>query len=341
MNYFKTLKHFTKISLVFFMLGFIQNDAGAQACIENPFANLLNLEDNGDGTCDYSLDICITVPVSPSPKRIEFVAEVDTDNDGTADLFFNYAYVTGSNGSAAQIPPGVYCLSDWGEEFLFTMDCGTNVNVVITGFTNASGGSGGDCSAVAGLVSDSKNELPVELGDFSAQPMEDYNLLTWTSISEINTAVFEVLRSADGENFQIIEVIEAAGNSTEKITYEYLDTKAIPFAYYKLKMVDLDGTAEFSPTIQLKRENETATIAVFPNPVKNNAQVVIESQVNEDAEMLVLDAMGRTIYHGQLEVRKGMNYFPLSLEAQAPGFYQVMISGKTNTISQKVIKLQE
>ncbi len=88
--------------------------------------------------------------------------------------------------------------------------------------------------------------LPVELSAFEAECQEDKTKLTWTTLSENLSDHFTVWRSFDGEDFEPIMDVDAAGTSLEELNYEvYDDTRGSEMAYYKLSQTDLDGQTVF------------------------------------------------------------------------------------------------
>jgi hypothetical protein len=78
--------------------------------------------------------------------------------------------------------------------------------------------------------------------------------LSWTTRNETNSDKFELQRSFDGVNFSGIIDVPAAGNSTTEKTYQYIDkppkaSETVSRVYYRLKMVDLNTSFVYSPTL--------------------------------------------------------------------------------------------
>jgi len=99
----------------------------------------------------------------------------------------------------------------------------------ITGSGEISAGSWSNFGTVAGTVT-----LPVELIKFSRKSNDYGILLEWATASEVNNDYFEIQRSLDGINFEVIDVVNGNGNSFERIDYDYLDDYSGE-AYYRLK----------------------------------------------------------------------------------------------------------
>ena len=89
--------------------------------------------------------------------------------------------------------------------------------------------------------------LPVELANFEVMKSGTKALLNWTTLSEVNSSHFDVQRSQDGINWQNISVVVSHGNSNDINNYVLTDDQPHNGVnYYRLKMVDLDESYEFS-----------------------------------------------------------------------------------------------
>jgi hypothetical protein len=88
------------------------------------------------------------------------------------------------------------------------------------------------------------NSLPVELISFEGMSTEKGNLLVWKTASEHNSSHYLIEKSTTGgfnEN-SIIGIKQAAGNSTELLTYVFVDNDyRSEINYYRITQVDLDG----------------------------------------------------------------------------------------------------
>jgi len=91
--------------------------------------------------------------------------------------------------------------------------------------------------------------LPIELLNFYADWTGSHTLLRWETASEHNNSHFEIERSLDGLNWERVQTVQGAGNSTQKIEYSSKDLYSDPgIVYYKLKQIDFDGQWEsFGP----------------------------------------------------------------------------------------------
>jgi hypothetical protein len=117
------------------------------------------------------------------------------------------------------------------------------------------------------------NSLPVLLSDFSANLINNQTALTWTTDQENNSNRFEVERSSDGTTWTTIASIAAKGNSSVQNKYAYTDrTPVTGINYYRLKMIDMDNTFEYSE-VKSVRAAFSANVRVYPNPAGNFVHV--------------------------------------------------------------------
>jgi len=111
---------------------------------------------------------------------------------------------------------------------------------------------GGGTTGTFGILANSPIGLPVELLYFEGYTHPSYNLLKWATASEHNSDYFSLEKSIDGENWEKIHQEQAAGNSTEKIQYLYLDNINIStINYYRLIQYDIDGVFKIYGPISL------------------------------------------------------------------------------------------
>jgi len=119
--------------------------------------------------------------------------------------------------------------------------------------------------------------LPVRLTKFNIRLInENTASLDWTSAAEFNSRNYIVERSRDGKNFESIGTINAAGNSSRTINYQYNDKLAVSGAYfYRLNQIDIDGKSEYSKVVYINSGKTIGTsLRVFPNPFQSDVQLV-------------------------------------------------------------------
>ncbi len=178
--------------------------------------------------------------------------------------------------------------------------------------------------------------LPVKLVSFTAQAAADGRSarLTWATASEANNAYFEVERSFDGATYAPLSRVAGQGEKTTTTTYTFVDqqglgTQPAGLVYYRLRQVDLDGTATYSPVrpVRLGAANATAqvSLSLYPNPAQASTTLDLSAlPATASCQVLVLDASGR---HLQRLLLGGGQAQPLDLSALTPGLLTVLVTG--------------
>ena len=139
--------------------------------------------------------------------------------------------------------------------------------------------------------------LPISLLDFTAiKQNEKQSLLSWITTSEINSSHFEVETSINGEIWNKIGELQAQGTSLQSAEYQFIHPNPLMGVnYYRLNMLDRDGSAETSPIRMLEfgRTNSVNTnVVVYPNPTNGN--LVIQN-TSSSSQYVLSDMHGKTI----------------------------------------------
>src|SRR5690606_25865289 len=74
---------------------------------------------------------------------------------------------------------------------------------------------------VKGVISESP--LLVSLIGFTAKPQENNVKLDWSTVSESNNSRFEILRSGNGERFDVIGTVSGKGTTSVLTRYSFTD----------------------------------------------------------------------------------------------------------------------
>ena len=144
-------------------------------------------------------------------------------------------------------------------------------------------------------LSNSANPLPVELTAFTAEAQGSDALLRWTTASELSNDHFEVEASSDGRAFGRIGTVPGHGSSAQAQHYQLVDPAIARYqaspVYYRLRQVDADGTASYSP-VRTVAVRAPAGLALFPNPTARAATL---TGASPNAAVAVVDAVGRCV----------------------------------------------
>jgi len=120
------------------------------------------------------------------------------------------------------------------------------------------------------------------------------NLLSWETIDELNTDHFVVQRSIDGIGFDSIAVIAAAGSGNNSYSFTDLRLPASSVFFYRLSMVDKDGSAGYSQTIILHAA-PAAGLCLYPDPARDMVTLQLKDNSLVNTPLSVLDIGGHLI----------------------------------------------
>ncbi len=197
-------------------------------------------------------------------------------------------------------------------------------------------------------------QVPIELSSFVGSVVEDRVLINWTTASQTNNAGFRVLRSTDGETYEVVsELIAGAGTTDQLMDYMFEDTSlpAAEIVYYVLEQVDLDGTINRSNPIEVLlgarfiMPTEFAS-AVYPNPFNPRTTISYDLPSDADVSIIIYDAIGQEIRHlvsqhytaGRYSVQWDAKDF--MGRSVGSGVYIAKIKAGPNTAIQKMLLLK-
>ncbi len=150
--------------------------------------------------------------------------------------------------------------------------------------------------------------LPVELVSFSAALDDRDGVLAWTTASETGNAGFQVEHLAPGASaFRRVAFLPGRGTTSESNRYDYRVAALAPGRHaFRLRQVDMDGTATFSPTVELAvgAGSALALSAPQPNPSRGSAYVMLSGEAGQSVRVSIVDALGRevsVVYEGQID----------------------------------------
>ena len=103
--------------------------------------------------------------------------------------------------------------------------------------------------------------------------------INWQTARELNNDRFEIYRSENGEDFDIVQVVPGAGTSSKINSYSIVD-QARPntkILYYKLVQIDFDGTSEAFKALSVNLSNLEGQVSIYPNPAQNEIEFKISN----------------------------------------------------------------
>lgn len=187
--------------------------------------------------------------------------------------------------------------------------------------------TGSDNPSSTGLIDSS---LPVTLISFTAAKEGKTAQLVWETTEETNSDRFEVEKSLNGKQWEMIGKVTSNGESAVLRKYAFTDgNPAHGNNLYRLRMVDKDETFAYSRIQTVKFEEMAADLSVYPNPVTDQLFVRDFSQVTK---VIIHDLNGRAVK------QLGATTRTVNMQNLAEGMYIVTISRSNGLVSsQKIV----
>lgn len=181
--------------------------------------------------------------------------------------------------------------------------------------------------------------LPVQLTTFTATPLSKIVKLDWSTASEKNSSHYEIERSKEGKVFENIGSLKAMGNSVSKSNYTFMDEKPqFGINYYRLKMMNIEGTYEYSTIKTAIIQGEKTLVTVFPNPTSDETYVNILSPNETTASIKLYNGQGQNLKIVLPKLNIGDNTLPLELTDLPSGTYFIFVEANNQSFSMKVSK---
>lgn len=190
----------------------------------------------------------------------------------------------------------------------------------------------------------SSTALPVQLTAFDLTAVDNnFFKLDWQTASELNNYGFEVQRSLDGTDFSSIGFIRGNGTTSMIHNYALNDSNVVAEInyYYRLKIIDFDGTFKYSRVLigRLRGENSFIVSEFYPNPTNDNVSVNVFAPASNKMTINLFDIVGQLISTTNYELKSGWNKVDLNTSNLAAATYIAsIINHNTKTVSKKIIK---
>jgi hypothetical protein len=180
--------------------------------------------------------------------------------------------------------------------------------------------------------------LPVELIAFQTKCLDSYAEISWTTASEVNNDYFQVERSINGENWEVIGIVQGNGTTSNENHYSLKDENPRgSIAYYRLRQVDFDGTQEVFPIKSLQPCADNSGVEIISHN-NGNYQVIFNADLSGDYQIDLYDMSGKKIRNTKtVYVDGGENLFLFDDSHAATGVYMVRVSNNQEQITKRIV----
>lgn len=137
--------------------------------------------------------------------------------------------------------------------------------------------------------------LAISMGDIKAENKGDVNILTWNTHLEESGDRFEIERSVNGNQFEVIGRVGANGQPSD---YLFIDENPIEgFNYYRLGLIHKDGSRKTYSKVVIAKKATAAMFRLdaYPNPATEQVTVKITGSIRPNALIQVIDISGKVV----------------------------------------------
>lgn len=173
--------------------------------------------------------------------------------------------------------------------------------------------------------------FPVTLARFTGSYEEGASVLNWITKTESNVKSFDVQRSINSVEWTTVSSVKAT-NRINGSSYSYTDNNSFKGAiYYRLKMVDNDGSFKYSNVIKLS-STAVSEVRLMGNPVKNEIRLNITNSESAKYTVEVVSTDGRKVKAVNYSHSAGVSNVVIPADGLMRGTYFVKVSnGATQT----------
>jgi pectin methylesterase-like acyl-CoA thioesterase len=192
---------------------------------------------------------------------------------------------------------------------------GFTINTTFTDTTTGTGAYAVQAVSEFGALSTPANAsgvLPVTLLDLTASLRTGAVNVAWTTTNETRVDKYGVERSTNGSSFKAIGAVKSNGSRQYNFVDNGIANLQTPVVYYRLKMMDVDGSYQYSKVVKLPLKETGSHLTVAPNPVHDLLNVTIKQNSAAAFSIRVVDATGKQVYQrnftaGQTNVNTYVN----------------------------------
>lgn len=171
--------------------------------------------------------------------------------------------------------------------------------------------------------------LPVTLISFAGKESDKSITLNWNTANERDFSHFDILKSADAKEFTSIGAIDGSSRGH----YEFKDTAPVNGNnYYRLKMVDTDGSFDLSRVVRVNYETNK-TFMVVENPTKGGVFSVNTNAVEPDFELFTTTGSRVGVESRYAEAE----HYTLKVKKPGAGLYILKMMSEGKSLTRKII----
>ena len=182
--------------------------------------------------------------------------------------------------------------------------------------------------------------LPVKLSYFNGYKERSNINLVWQSAQEIDLKQYEVEQQHPATKLWMTRGIIKAAGGVLRENYRLIDaplTGVDNFVFYRLKMVDKNGSFSYSPNVRINFKQATVALNILSNPVTKGMlrYNITGLSTDKKVEVSIIDFNGRLI---SKTVQPGLSTNDINVSSLAAGMYKLVIKIDDVQLQQSFLK---
>lgn len=172
--------------------------------------------------------------------------------------------------------------------------------------------------------------VPVNLLSFSGTVnARNEGLLNWVIDNTDDLQYFELEKRSEQGSFEKLASVPKQGSSRE---YAFIDPSLLsPVGYYRLKIVNTDGSVQYSNQLALRNSFEKYSYKVYQDADARQYRLNVNAGEAASIHFLITDAAGKTIMRKDLGRRVGQVNYDIDLSKHAAGIYYMNLRVASGT----------
>ena len=177
------------------------------------------------------------------------------------------------------------------------------------------------------------NPLPVQFASFNAIKLNYKSQLNWSTANETNSRGFEILRSSDGNSWNVLHFENSASTGGHG-QYDFTDNNPLTGKnYYRIRQLDLNNTKKLSE-IRIVDFGKNEFVNLYPNPAVNMLYLITDINFNKTAAK-IFNSQGQLV---STILLNGSGTISIPVSQLKPGTYFFQIQHSAGNSKLKFVK---
>jgi hypothetical protein len=166
--------------------------------------------------------------------------------------------------------------------------------------------------------------LPIDIIKFEGSSKGCQVDLIWETAMEENVERFEIQKSVNSGSFKTMAMRPAKSNINKQdnpYSYSISTAQEESIAYYRLKVMDKDGTEKLSSVLDVRTLCNNTGPIVFPNPAQDELYLTLKAKDQNRIQLSIIDLQGETVKAVNYNIQSGENLLKIEIRTLKPGYY--------------------